>query len=102
MKWTHDVYIDGDLSWPSAVNVIRSQTKEMRRYVLEEVCVPHGEWKAITQTQEVRRMYCDCGYELGMDERGSMPFNYTHLFSMPRYCPECGRRLMSRGKVVEE
>lgn len=71
-------------------------------YERERTCTPHGEWKPVTQTQEVRRMFCDCGHWLGTDERGSMPFNYTYLFSMPRYCPECGCKLVSRGKVVDE
>jgi DNA-directed RNA polymerase subunit RPC12/RpoP len=69
-------------------------------YVPERVCVPHGEWKPISQMQEVRRMYCDCGHELGMDEHDS--FFGTRLFAMPRYCPECGRKLVSKGRVMDE
>lgn len=69
-------------------------------YERERTCTPHGEWKPISQTQEVRRMFCDCGYELGMDEHDS--FFGTHLFAMPRYCPECGCKLMSKGRMVDE
>ena len=56
-------------------------------------CTPHGEWKRVSQTQEVRHVFCDCGYELGMDERDSFPFQRTRLFAMPNYCKECGRRI---------
>lgn len=56
-------------------------------------CTPHGEWESVTQTQEVRHVFCDCGYELGMDERDSWPFQSTRLFAMPNYCQECGRRI---------
>lgn len=56
-------------------------------------CVPHGEWESISQTQEVRHVFCDCGYELGMDECDSWPFRSTRLFAMPNYCQECGRKI---------
>ena len=56
-------------------------------------CTPHGEWKRITQTQEVRHVFCECGYELGMDERDSFPLKHTRLFAMPNYCKECGRKI---------
>lgn len=102
MSWSPELYIGSLRPWPNAVVVMRGISGEMQRYVPERVCVPHGEWKRISQTQEVRRMVCDCGYELGMDERGSMPFNYTRFFKMPRYCPNCGCRITSSGKVVEE
>jgi DNA-directed RNA polymerase subunit RPC12/RpoP len=52
---------------------------------------PHGEWERITQMQEVRRIVCDCGYELGVDERDS--FFGTRLAKMPNYCPNCGARI---------
>ena len=56
-------------------------------------CTPHGEWESISQTQEVRHVFCECGYELGMDERDSWPFQSTRLFAMPNFCPECGRKI---------
>ena len=56
-------------------------------------CIPHGEWEIISQTQEVRHVYCECGYELGMDRRSSFPFEHTALFAMPNYCQECGRKI---------
>ena len=56
-------------------------------------CTPHGEWESISQTQEVRHVFCDCGYELGMDERDSWPFKSTRLFAMPNFCQECGRKI---------
>lgn len=62
-------------------------------------CTPHGKWESISQTQEVRHVFCECGYELGMDERDLWPFRSTRLFAMPNYCQECGRRI--RKRVVE-
>lgn len=56
-------------------------------------CTPHGEWERVSQTQEVRHVYCECGRELGMDRRDSFPFERTHLFAMPNYCQECGRKI---------
>ena len=56
-------------------------------------CTPHGEWKSISQTQEVRHVFCECGFELGMDRRDSFPFECTRLFAMPNFCPECGRKI---------
>ena len=56
-------------------------------------CVPHGEWESISQTQEVRHVYCECGYELGMDRHDLFPFQRTELFAMPNFCPECGRKI---------
>ena len=102
MTWSPELYIDSTRPWPDSVQVIRSQTGESRRYVLEEVCVPHGEWERISQTQEAREMHCICGHWLGTDRRGSIPFDYVHLFEMPRYCPSCGRRITSKGRVVDE
>lgn len=69
-------------------------------YERERTCTPHGEWKPISQTQEVRRMYCDCGYELGMDEHDS--FFGTRLCEIPHFCPECGCRLVDKDRVVDE
>lgn len=65
-------------------------------------CTPHGEWERLSQTQERRRMYCDCGYELGVDKRDSFPFERTEYAPMPRFCPECGVKLVSKGKAVSE
>lgn len=56
-------------------------------------CVPHGEWESISQNQEVRHVFCECGHELGMDRRDSLPFERTQLFAMPNYCQECGRKI---------
>ena len=56
-------------------------------------CTPHGEWKSISQTQEVRHVFCECGFELGMDRRDSFPFECTRLFAMPNFCQECGRKI---------
>ena len=56
-------------------------------------CVPHGEWESISQTQEVRHIFCECGHELGMDRRDSLPFHRTSLCAIPNYCEECGRKI---------
>jgi hypothetical protein len=56
-------------------------------------CVTHGEWESISQTQEVRHVFCGCGYELGMDRRDSFPFECTKLFAMPNFCPDCGAKI---------
>ena len=71
------------------------------KFVRERTCVPHGEWERLSQTQVFRRMYCDCGYELGIDRRDSFPFERTTYAPMPRFCPECGARIVSKGKVVK-
>ena len=102
MSWSPELYIGSMRPWPDSVQVIRSQTDESRWYVLEEVCVPHGEWERISQTQEAREMHCICGHYLGTDKRGSIPFDYEILFEMPRYCPDCGCRITSKGKAVDE
>ncbi len=57
-------------------------------------CKPHGEWERASQTQEVRRLVCDCGEELGMEERGTLPWRYHHRASLPNYCPNCGRKMV--------
>ena len=64
-----------------------------RTYVPERTCTPHGEWESVSQTQEVRRLVCDCGEELGMEERGTLPWRYHHRASLPNYCPKCGARI---------
>ena len=69
-------------------------------YERERTCTPHGEWDQISQMQQVRRMFCDCGHWLGTDERDG--FFGTRLFAMPKYCPECGRKLVSKGRMVDE
>lgn len=58
-------------------------------------CIPHGEWERISQTQEVRHVFCECGYELGIDERDTFPFKSTRLFAMPNYCQKCGRKIQN-------
>ena len=70
-------------------------------FVRERTCVPHGEWERLSQTQVFRRMYCDCGYELGIDRRDSFPFERTTYAPMPGFCPECGARIVSKVKAVE-
>ena len=62
-------------------------------------CTPHGEWERVSQTQEVRHVFCECGHELGMDERDSFPFQRTRLCAIPNYCQECGRKIR---KAVRE
>ncbi|HAM16031.1 MAG TPA: hypothetical protein DCP91_09290 [Eggerthellaceae bacterium] len=55
--------------------------------------VPHGEWESVSQSQEVRHIFCECGHELGRDRRDSWPFQRTSLCAIPNYCPECGRKI---------
>jgi hypothetical protein len=81
---------------PSEFCTIRHENCEpcdYRFYVPERTCKPHGEWERVSQTQEVRHLVCDCGEELGMEERGTLPWRYHHMASLPNYCPECGARI---------
>lgn len=77
----------------SAVNERKPLTLFGVDYEVRGECVPHGEWESISQSQEVRHVFCDCGYELGMDEHDLWPFQSTRLFAMPNYCQECGRKI---------
>lgn len=80
---------------PDVVCFVRSSSDSViARFVEERRCVPHGKWKPISNTQETRVMYCDCGERLCTDERGHGAFPYTRLAKMPRFCPECGCRLV--------
>ena len=62
----------------------------------ERTCKPQGEWERVSQTQEIRHIYCECGEELGTDERASAPFAIETKAYLPNYCPNCG------AKVVDE
>lgn len=60
----------------------------------ERTCKPHGEWERVSQTQEIRHIYCDCGEYLGMDRRNSLPFGIECKADMPNYCPSCGAKVI--------
>lgn len=60
----------------------------------ERTCKPHGEWERVSQTQEIRHIYCDCGEYLGMDRRNSLPFGIECKADMPNYCPQCGAKVI--------
>lgn len=57
-------------------------------------CTPHGEWERLSQTQEVRHLYCDCGEHLGKDERESFPFAIEWKADLPNYCSNCGAKVL--------
>lgn len=57
----------------------------------ERTCNLHGEWKRISQTQEVRHLYCDCGEHLGSDKRNLI---LECKADLPNYCPNCGARVV--------
>lgn len=84
-------YIGSIQRWPDSL-VVQSDD-ETREYFAERVCVPTGEWKRISLTQEARHLVCDCGEELGTEERGTLPWQYHHKASLPNYCPKCGVRI---------
>lgn len=67
--------------------------KEIKDYQ-ERTCKPHGEWERVSQTQEIRHIYCDCGEYLGMDRRNSLPFGIECKADMPNYCPQCGAKVI--------
>lgn len=75
------------------LNDENGEHEPMTFYPIGVECTPHGEWESISQSQEVRHVFCDCGYELGKDERDSWPFQRTRLFAMPNFCPECGHKI---------
>ena len=57
----------------------------------ERTCNLHGEWKRISQTQEVRHLYCDCGEHLGSDKRNLI---LECKADLPNYCPNCGCKVV--------
>ena len=57
----------------------------------ERTCNLHGEWKRISQTQEVRHLYCDCGEHLGSDKRNLI---LECKAVLPNYCPNCGAKVV--------
>lgn len=64
-------------------------------WVRERTCRPSGEWKSISQTQEVRHVTCsECGHEFGMERRYTIPFERTLLVELPNFCPNCGAEVM--------
>ena len=60
----------------------------------ERTCKPYGEWERVSQTQEVRHIYCGCGEYLGMDRRNSFPFEIEYKADLPNYCPNCGCKVV--------
>lgn len=80
----------------------RDHFKDLVQESAERICVPHGKWERMSQTQEFRRMYCDCGYELGMDTHETFPYEHTIYCLMPYFCPECGARIVSKANSVKD
>ena len=61
----------------------------------ERTCHPKGDWEPMSQTQKVRRLICDCGYEFGIDRENMLPFTFSDMCELPNYCPHCGARMVS-------
>lgn len=80
----------------------RDHFKDLVQKSAERICVPHGEWERISQTREFRRMFCDCGYELGLDRHETLPYEHTLYCPMPYFCPECGARIVSKANAVTD
>ena len=71
------------------------EAMEEHGWVRERTCRPSGEWKSISQTQEVRHVSCsECGHEFGMERRYTIPFERTLLVELPNFCPNCGAEVM--------
>ena len=64
----------------------------------ERTCHPKGDWKHVSQTQKVRRLVCDCGYEFGVDRENAAPFDISIMCELPNFCPNCGARVTSGGE----
>ena len=60
----------------------------------ERTCKPQGEWERVSQTQEIRHIYCECGEYFGADERDSFPFAIETKAYLPNYCPMCGAKII--------
>lgn len=57
-------------------------------------CEPIGEWVDISQTQKVRHVSCsECGYEFGMEEKRTIPFEMLMPVELPNFCQNCGARV---------
>ena len=57
----------------------------------ERVCHPRGKWENVTETLEIRFLKCDCGEDLGIDQREKRLG--VKLAKLPNYCPNCGARI---------
>lgn len=75
-----------DSSWQAIADELNNRA--------ERTCKPYGEWERVSQTQEIRHIYCDCGEYLGMDRRNSLPFEIEYKADMPNYCPNCGCKVV--------
>ena len=64
----------------------------------ERTCHPKGDWKPVSQTQKVRRLVCDCGYEFGVDRENASPFDISIMCELPNFCPNCGARVTRGGE----
>ena len=62
----------------------------------ERTCKPQGEWERVSQTQEIRHVYCECGEYFGADERDSFPFAIETKAYLPNYCPNCGAKVVCK------
>lgn len=60
----------------------------------ERTCKPQGEWERVSQTQEIRHIYCECGEYFGADERDSFPFAIETKAYLPNYCQNCGAKVI--------
>lgn len=75
--------------------VVRNEdVKDWEHFEPKRTCKPYGKWERVSQTQEVRHIYCDCGEYLGMDRRDSLPFEIECKADMPNYCPNCGAKVV--------
>lgn len=58
---------------------------------VERVCHPRGRWEKATETLDIRFLTCDCGEDLGIDQR--VKGFGVKLARLPNYCPNCGARI---------
>ena len=81
--------------------IVRSHPKTAHQFhtlaIHERTCHPKGDWKPVSQTQKVRRLVCDCGYEFGVDRENASPFDISIMCELPNFCPNCGARITRGG-----
>lgn len=89
MSWETEVIVGKEQDFPEAMVAVRMATKERVRYVPEHTC--HMEQMPECQYDDIACSECGVAlWEFSMDKEGE------GVLATPKYCPNCG------AKVVEE